>query len=78
MAEPSPKVAAELATEKERARNAEVQRAEEARKREAAEKEADYLKTAVMVLVVSVGCALILGVGIGSRARKKAGGDHDA
>ncbi len=76
--EPPPKVAAELATEKERAKNAEAQRAEEARKRAAAEKEASSLKTTVMVLVVCVGVALIVGVGIGSRARKKADPGHDS
>lgn len=70
--EPPPKVVAELATEKERARSLEAQKAEEARRREIAEKDASSWKTATMVSVIGIVVALIVGVGIGSRARGKA------
>lgn len=76
--EPPPKVAAQLATEKERARNLEAQKAEEARRREAAEREASTWKTATMVSVIGIVVALMIGAGIGSRARRKAERDqHD-
>lgn len=70
--EPSPQVVAELATQKERAKNAEVSKAEEARKREIAEKDASSWKTATMLSVIGMVVALIVGVGIGSRVRKQA------
>jgi hypothetical protein len=75
--EPPPKVVAELATQKERARNLEAQKAEEARKREIAEKEASTWKTATMVVVIVSVVALLLGVGIGSRSRRKAEQDRN-
>jgi hypothetical protein len=70
--EPPTKVVAELATEKERARSLEAQKAEEARRREIAEKDASSWKTATMLSVIGIVIALIVGVGIGSRARGKA------
>lgn len=72
--EPPPREA--LATEKERARNLEAQKADEARRRETAEKDASAWKTATMVSLSGIVVALIVGVGIGSRARSKAERSH--